>query len=225
MMSALSGKTRIICDEIERRLVRGYYRFGDEILANDLVKEFGASRAPVMSAMNYLRAEGYLVITPQVGCRVISPSTDEIADFFFVYGRMEGAFAALAAERHNEVELVKMRGLHEQIKMLTPGKKKDTASEAFIDLVSEFHRHLHSMSHSKFEAERASKYLRMSEFFLFNSNAMNIPGGPPISAANKQRAVIIEAIAERDADSASQLMEEHVRGKPVRAGVHLPTGH
>jgi len=101
-ISALSGKTRIICDEIERRLVRGHYRFGDEILANDLVREFGASRAPVMSAMNYLRAEGYLVITPQVGCRVISPTPAEIEDFFFVYGRVEGAFAAMAADRYED---------------------------------------------------------------------------------------------------------------------------
>lgn len=221
--SALSGKTRIICDEIERRLVRGHYRFGDEILANDLVKEFGASRAPVMSAMNYLRADGYLVITPQVGCRVISPTAAEINDFFFVYGRVEGAFAAMAAERYEEHEILKLRAIQQQLELLTPKKKGELVSEPFLDLVADFHRQLHGMSHSKFEEERASKYLRMSEFFLFNSNAMNIPGGPPIAIANKQRAEIIEAIEKRDAESASRLMEEHVRGKPRRAGVDVPS--
>lgn len=44
--TALSGKSRAICDAIERRLVRGHYLFGQEVLANDLVTEFGASRAP-----------------------------------------------------------------------------------------------------------------------------------------------------------------------------------
>jgi len=221
-ISALSGKTRIICDEIERRLVRGHYRFGDEILANDLVREFGASRAPVMSAMNYLRAEGYLVITPQVGCRVISPTPAEIEDFFFVYGRVEGAFAAMAADRYEDEEIRKLVAINGQITLVSPKKKEETVSETFIELVADFHRHLHSMSHSRFESERASKYLRMSEFFLFNSNAMNIPGGQPISVANNQRAAIIEAITARDADKASRLMEEHVRGKPRRAGVHVP---
>lgn len=220
--TALYGKSRVIFDEIERRLVRGYYHFGDEILANDLVKEFGASRAPVMSAMNYLRAEGYLVITPQVGCRVIAPAPSEIEDFFFVYGRVEGALAAMAAERHEPHELERLQAKQEDIKRLTPRKKGELVSEAFIEHVADFHRQLHQMAHSKYEAERASKYLRMSEFFLFNSNAMSVPSGPPLALADKQRAAIVEAIVDRDAALVSQLMEEHVRGKPRRAGLHNP---
>jgi DNA-binding GntR family transcriptional regulator len=216
---ALSGKTGTICDEIERRLVRGIYRFGEEILANDLVKEFGASRAPVMSAMSYLRAEGYLVITPQVGCKVISPTPSEIEDFFFVFGRIEGAMAAMAAERHELHELKSLRATQQQIRQLTP-KKGESINEPFVDRVAAFHRQIYSMSHSKYEAQRASKNLRMSEFFLFNSNAMNIPGGPPMAVADKERAEIVEAIADRDAAAASRLMEQHVRGKPRRAGVH-----
>ena len=34
-----------------------------------------------------------------------------------------------------------------------------------------------------------------------------------------ERAVIVEAIAARDAEKAGKLMEAHVRGKPARAGV------
>ncbi|MFC7049887.1 GntR family transcriptional regulator [Emcibacter nanhaiensis] len=215
----MSGKTRAICEEIEKRLVRGVYRFGDEILANDLVKEFGASRAPVMAAMNYLRAEGYLIITPQVGCRVISPSPSEIEDFFFVYGRVEGAFAAMAAERHDDKGLAMLRMTQQQIQIHTP-KKGETITETFVDLVAEFYHQIHQISNSKFEAERAAKYLRMSEFFMFNSNAMNVPGGEPLEIADKERADIIEAIAARDAERASRLMEIHVQGKPKRAGVH-----
>lgn len=215
---ALSGKTRIICDEIEKRLVRGHYRFGDEILVNDLVKEFGASRAPVMSAMNYLRAEGYLVITPQVGCRVISPSISDIEDFFFIYGRVEGAFAALAADRYEEYELMSLRGIQLQIKQLTP-KKGQTISEPFVEAIGAFQRQIHTMSHSKYEEERASRYLRMSEFFMFNSNAMKVKGSRQLAVAEKERSGIIEAIAARDSAAACQLMEEHVRGKIKRASM------
>jgi len=214
--TALSGKSRAVCDEIEKRLVRGHYLFGQEILANDLVTEFGASRAPVMSAMSYLRAEGYLVITPQVGCKVISPTPSEIEDFFFVFGRVEGAMAAMAAERHDDHEIKVLRATQRNIKYLTP-RKGESINEPFVELVADFHRQIHRMSHSKYEAERASRSLRMSEFFLFNSNAMNVPGGAPLAVADKERAEVVEAIAERDAAAASQLMETHVRGKPGRA--------
>lgn len=213
----LSGKAGAICNEIEKRLARGQYRFGDEILANDLVKEFGASRAPVMAALNYLRAEGYLIITPQVGCKVISPSLSEIEDFFFVYGRIEGAIAAMAAERHFKQEVDGLRATQQQIKQATP-RKGELLNERFVTLVAEFHRQLHEMCHSKYEAERASRYWRMSEFFLFNGNHMTVQGGAALAVADRERADIVAAIAARDTVKASQLMEGHMRGKPYRAG-------
>jgi len=92
-------------------------------------------------------------------------------------------------------------------------------SIAFVELVAEFHQQLHQMSHSKYEAERASRYWRMSEFFLFNGNMLQIDGGEGFVVADKQRAAIVEAIAARDTAKVSKLMEEHVRGKPARAGV------
>lgn len=213
---ALSGKTGAICDEIEKRLVRGQYRFGEEILAIDLVKEFGASRAPVMAALNYLRAEGYLVITPQVGCRVIAPTPQEIEDFFFVYGRVESAMAAMAAERHLPHELEFLRLAQQRVRQIAP-RKGEKISIAFVEMVAEFHSQLHSMTHSKYEAVRASRYWRMSEFFLFNGNRLNVEGGESLAVADDQREAIVEAIANRDAATASRLMEEHIRGKPQRA--------
>ena len=216
-MSGLSGKTGEICDQIERRLAEGYYRFGEEILASDLVKEFGASRAPVTAALNYLRAEGYLVITPQVGCKVISPSLSEIEDFFLVYGRTEGAMAALAAERHFAEELKTLQDTQKQIRRVTP-KKNEKISRTFADLVADFHHQVHAMAHSDFEAMRAGRYWRMSEFFLFNGHHLNVPGGTSLAVADKQRAEIVDAIAARDAALACQLMEQHMQGKPQRAG-------
>ena len=217
-MRGLSGKSGAICSEIERRLVRGAYKFGDEILANDLVNEFGASRAPVMAALNYLRAEGYLIITPQVGCRVIAPTRQEIDDFFFIAGHVEGAIAVLAAERHSQQELEFLRLTQQRIAQVSP-KKGEMVSTTFVELVAEFHQQLHQMSHSKYEAERASRYWRMSEFFLFNGNMQQIGGGEGFVFADAQRAAIVEAMAQRDGEKACKLMEEHVRGKPARAGV------
>ena len=120
--SALSGKTGVICDQIERRLASGHYRFGEEIYTQDLVKEFDASRAPVTAALNFLRASGYLIITPQVGCRVISPTLSDIQDFFAVYGGVEGTMAGFAALRHHSDELAQLSDIQKQIQRNTPGK-------------------------------------------------------------------------------------------------------
>jgi DNA-binding GntR family transcriptional regulator len=59
----------------------------------------------------------------------------------------------------------------------------------------------------------------MSEFFLFNGNMQQIGGGEGFVVADAQRAAIVEALAERNGETICKLMEEHVRGKPARAGV------
>ena len=215
--SALSGKTGVICDQIERRLAEGFYRFGEEIYTQSLVKEFGASRAPVTAALNYLRASGYLIITPQVGCNVISPSLSDIEDFFTVYGRVEGSMAAFAAQRHYEAELLELREIQKQAKRASP-KRGEKVSRNFVNLVAEFHAQIHKMAHSDMEARRAGSYWRMSEFFLFNGNRMNLSGSLALGVSDKQRSEIVEAIANRSEKRASELMEEHMRGKPQRAG-------
>lgn len=215
--SALTGKAGVICDQLERRLAEGYYRFGEEIFTQDLVKEFDASRAPVTAALNYLRASGYLIITPQVGCRVISPTLAAIEDFFTVYGRVEGALAAFAARRHFESELEVLRDLQKQIKRVSP-RKSEKVSSNFVSLVAKFHAQIHLMAHSEMEAARAGAYWRLSEFFLFNANRMTINGSISLAVADSQRADIVEAIADRDENRVSQMMEEHMRGKPERVG-------
>lgn len=215
--SALSGKSGVICDQLERRLASGHYRFGEEIYTLDLVKEFDASRAPVTAALNFLRASGYLIITPQVGCRVISPTLSDIQDFFAVYGAVEGVMAGFAALRHHAGELAELSDIQKQIQRNTPGKG-EKISENFVGLVSDFHAHIHAMSHSEMETRRADGYWRMSEFYLFNGTRMRPSGKISLAIADRQRAAIVDAIAQRNADLARSLMEEHMVGKPARVG-------
>lgn len=209
---ALSGKTAAICDEIEKRLLIGQYRFGQEILVNDLVKEFGASRAPVMAALNYLRAEGYLVITPQVGCKVISPTLSEIEDFVFVFSRVEGAITSMAAKRHYADEIALLDATQQKIRRIAP-KKGQQITQPYVDLIAEFHRQIHDMCHSQFAGDRATRNWRVLDFFLFNGSFGNIQGGVSLALADQQRAEIVEAIARRDSTAACRLMEKHMRDK------------
>jgi DNA-binding GntR family transcriptional regulator len=209
---ALSGKTGAICDEIERRLLTGFYSFGQEIVVNDLVNEFGASRAPVMAALNHLRAEGYLVITPQVGCRVISPALSEIDDFLFVFSRVEGAIAEMAAKRRYPEEVDRLNQIRAEIKRIAP-KKGQPVSRSYIDLVGGFHRQIHMMCHASYAGERATRNWRMLDFFLYNGGFGNLKGDASLAVADKQRGDIVEAIAERDAVAAGRLMEVHMRDK------------
>ena len=82
----LSGKAAHVFEELERRLICGVYKFGASLPTVALINEFNVSRAPLTAALNQLQFEGYIEITPQVGSRVISPSDEQIQDYFVMLG-------------------------------------------------------------------------------------------------------------------------------------------
>ncbi len=210
----LVGKTGRVCDELERRLARGYYKFGEAISTNTLVEEFQTSRAPVTAALSFLRAKGYLIITPQVGCEVVSPSATEINDFFHFFGKVEGVVAALAAERNEAGDADLLSEVCARIKKITP-KKREEMSEDFLDLIGRYHHTIREIARSPMVVERAASYWRMHEFLLFNGTISDLKG---LRTANRERAQIVQAIVAHDSERAAQLMETHVRGKPKRTG-------
>jgi len=76
----LSGKAGLILKNLERRFISGKYRFGELLSITGLAEEFDASRQPVNTAINHLRSMGYVTVVPQVGCKVVSPGNQEIAE-------------------------------------------------------------------------------------------------------------------------------------------------
>src|SRR5882757_4484587 len=98
-----------IYELLVRRLVNARYAFGERILVRELVAEFGVSRQPIMSALNWLAADGFVRIVPQVGCQVINPDRNAVADFYLMFQRMEGLLSELAAARRTDQQLANLR--------------------------------------------------------------------------------------------------------------------
>jgi DNA-binding GntR family transcriptional regulator len=212
----LRGKAGRIFYTMERRFAAGFYKFGEDISVTKLVEEFGASRAPVTTALNFLRADGYLIITPQVGCRVINPSKEEILDFFMMFGKMEGTMAALAAQRHTPEHIALLRDIEDKIRRATPtGEEK--ILDQFVELLAVFHELIREMANSPRLASRMVTFWNMSEFLLWNGAKKSLTDKLKIS--NDERRAILDAIASRQSEKAEALMEAHILGKPGRIGV------
>lgn len=214
-VSPLSGKAGQIFDALEQRFARGHYKFGKALSAADLAAEFGVSRQPITVALNQLRAAGYVIVTAQVGCRVVCPSADEIRDFFQIYGRMEGTMAALAAERHEAGEVGVLEDICQVIEAATP--PSSGLPEHYAELVGEWHSGIRLLARSPTLTWRLASFWRMSDFYLWNGAPNFSPES--IGIANEQRRNITRAIATRDSEHAEHLMYMHMRGKPVRVGI------
>lgn len=214
-VSPLTGKAGQIFDALEQRFARGDYKFGEPLSAAELAAEFNVSRQPIAVALNQLRAAGYVIVTAQVGCKVVCPSSDEIRDFFQVYGRMEGTMAALAAVRHGAGEVGVLEDICRAIEAAPP--PRSGLPDHYAELVGEWHSAIRLLARSPTLTWRLATFWRMSDFYLWNGAPNLSP--ERIGIANEQRRSITRAIAARDSEHAERLMYTHMREKPLRVGI------
>ncbi|MBX3563560.1 MAG: GntR family transcriptional regulator [Sphingomonas sp.] len=187
---------------IINRLVHARYAFGERILVKELIAETGASRQPIMSALNRLSADGFVQIIPQVGCQVIDPSRDEIADFFLMFQRMEGLLVELAAMRRTDAQLTELRGL--QNRLIAIGQTGDAVAHAALN--REFHHLMHAMARSPLLDEKQRSNFNMCDFFITHSAGFEAF----MSDAVQDHEQIIDAIARHQPERAKLVAEAHI---------------
>ena len=180
------------------------YRLGDTVPVKALSEEIGVSRQPVMAALNRLATEGFVTITPQVGCQVIAPSPVEISDFFLLFGRHEGLMAELAAVRRTDRDLRAMRLANAAIAMITPAC--DDVVNDYRELNHKFHAAAHEGSHSPTLMARSQSAWTMSDFLIAQTYGFT----PHLSDAATEHNAIMSAIEARDAPRARLSAERHI---------------
>ncbi len=213
----LAGKAGEIAAVLEDRLIAGEYRFGETLSIYALADQFDASRQPVAAAVSYLRSIGYLEVIPQVGCRVVSPSAQEVIDFYRMYGRVEAVLAGLAAERNEGSEGGDLVALAEELVQ----RPFSTPEERWVygEGVTEFLKQIGRMARSTTLVERISGLRRLSRFYLWQGPRGYQPDPVTTAYINASRIELAQAIAARDVAAAERLANDHVLANPGWVGI------
>ncbi|MEI9851193.1 MAG: GntR family transcriptional regulator [Sphingomonas sp.] len=195
-----------VYDLLVRRLIGAHYAFGQRLSVKDLSVDTGASRQPIMAALNRLSAEGFVRIIPQVGCEVVKPGRDQIADFYLMFERMEGLLAELAAARRTDEQLRRLRDLQARIVSIDFSGPDGPAD--YAERNREFHQLVHDMAQSPFVDERQNSNFNMSDFFINQAGGFDVF----MADAAREHESIIDAIASRSPGRARALAEAHIAG-------------
>jgi DNA-binding GntR family transcriptional regulator len=202
--SVIPSKQSEIYDLLVQRLVSARYAFGERILVRELAAEFGVSRQPIMTALNWLAADGFVRIIPQVGCQVINPDRNAVADFFLMFQRMEGLLAELAAARRTDQQLAELRELQRQI--VAMANDQEALREHYAELNRNFHQTVATMADSALVEEKQSANFNMSDFFINHAIGFDTLG----AGVAQEHEPIIDAIARREPSGARRAAEEHI---------------
>jgi DNA-binding GntR family transcriptional regulator len=209
-MNIPTGKAGEIVAELERRLIMGYYKAGENLSFNMLAETFEVSRQPVSAAIGHLRASGYVEVLPQVGCRVVKPSREEVFDFFRIHSAIEATAVELAVER-------KTKGGVAQLRSIKPPPVKDLsavpARAAYIRYIDAFHEQVWAMAKAPMLEGQFSGMRNLASFYLWQGISSLAPR--IANVLNQERTKIAALIAAGDKEGAANLMRSHILGKPA----------
>lgn len=175
---------------------------GVKLRVEDVVATLHTSRQPVMDAFKRLASEGYLEITPQVGCRVVVPDAAEIADFFLILGAVQGLAADIAAGRRTDEELGKLSGIAAEIDVVLTESPATTDVQRYRGLDQYFQQQIRTMAHSESVAHLAESLLDRRSFYLKCIPNGELDYAQRMREAKGEHRAIVAAIAAGDPEAA-----------------------
>lgn len=212
-VAASSGRrlAPVIYDLLKERLLDGAFSAGERLQVEALKTEFGVSKQPVMDALRRLASDGLVEIIPQVGCRIPVYGPVDVADFFAIFGGMEGAVAGVAAQRYRPPQLDELISVNAEIDRLSSDPSPGARAHGYRVLNRRFHGIVHAMAHSPVVAEISRRMWDMSDL-LINTSGIPQPLASAVSGRHDDHELIIDALREHDADAAKRAMEAHIVG-------------
>jgi len=220
----------LVLEDFENKIRSGILKKGDKLPnETEYAKQLGVSRLSLREAIHSLRTMGAVVQKPKVGTVIICDNPDlwirtppndilhdakALHDLTEVRLLFEPMVVRLSAKNASKKTIQKLRDL--VVKQVALSKKLNTKEdyEAYTDVDMQFHMMITRASGNAFLAQMYASVLQSTKDFILQS-FLTIPS--TIANANRMHMLICDAIEERDADAAGQLMEAHIRSAAQQA--------
>lgn len=187
-------------DKLRNGIVSGDFPPGMHLVETSLAETLGVSRTPIREALSRLEQDG-LVERGSRGLQVRHRSPAEILEIFEVRIVLEGTAAKLAAERHTEVDRIRIQGHLAKLEA-----EQGSAPSELASINRDFHRSIWHASHNRALVdmlERLSVHL-----FRYPFTTYEVPGRAESSLLEHRE--LAEAIMGRDGERASRLASHHM---------------
>lgn len=177
----------------------GEFKPGDRLVESDLADRFGVSRTPIREALQRLETQSLL---SRDGRSLIVASLDhsQMAELYTVRTELEGLAARLAARHAADEEIKVLRD------MVTEDAGLLGDPQALSRANRRFHKQIHLASHNRFLVQQLDLVHRSMALMATTSLAIEGRG----DKALEEHARIVEAIAARDEDAATEALRTHI---------------
>lgn len=190
-----------IADDLEAAILMGDYEPGARLIERELVERFGASSIPVREALQDLEGRGLVVKLPNVGCRVVDMTVEDVKAVIEMRRVLEPAVAGWAAQRITAEWRERLKAQWQR--MDEAAKRNDLVACFHEDLA--FHRMVWRIADNPF----ALRALELSARPLFASGVVRgaRSGQLNLKQESQKHKRLLEAILAGDAERASNTLQ------------------
>jgi DNA-binding GntR family transcriptional regulator len=188
-----------VYETLEELIIYGGLAPGQHLVEADIAKKLGVSRIPVREALQLLARDGWIDLRPRQGAFVHQPTMRQVDDVFSVRTLLEVEATRLAASKATNDSIPALRSI------LRTGREALARADEreLVMLNSQIHAHITQMGENEVLAgliARLDKRIRWYFARVVMSRGSN---------SWKEHAEIVDAIAAKDPDRASEAMRRH----------------
>jgi len=177
---------------------------GQRLVERELIERLGVSRTTVREALRDLISEGLVAVVPQRGAIVAAPSPEEAADLYEIRAVLESLLVRHFVERADDARVAELRAAVETLAGIT---EQSTDVREILAAKDGFYAVLQAGAESP-ALQQLLDGLK-ARVQLLRATSLSETGRPGEVVAELR--AVAEAVARRDAESASRLCAEHVR--------------
>jgi DNA-binding GntR family transcriptional regulator len=199
-------KEESIYEALRQAILRGELKPGEKLVLDRLAADLKVSPLPVRSALQRLRTEGLVQITPYSGTVVSEISWETIDEIFTLLEHLEAMACQVIAHKASTLDFGPLTRLVEEMDQAL--ERKDP--EAYSELNSRFHRTIAEMTGLhlliEFTARTLDNWDRLRRFYLDKVFSPRIP------VAQEEHRQILVCLQAGDAAKLGALVALHNRG-------------
>lgn len=191
--------TNPLAEQIVKAILAGDYRPGERLDEVALAARFNISRTPIREALMQVCALGLAQRRPNRGVEVIRPDAESLLEQFEALAEIEALCASLAAHRATLAQMIALEAMLAEMETALPDSygRKNFA----------LHKLIGEMAGNR-ELLRISESLSL-RLALFRQAQLTRQDRQESSQAEHR--ALVNAICNRDATEAHQIMRRHLR--------------
>lgn len=193
----------VVYRELRHRIITKQFKAGQRLPEVKLAEQLQVSRTPVREALRKLASEGLVVLIPNSGARLVSPTKKEIEDTYEVRAAIEELSVRKAAKKITPLQICKLEETIKDEELIFPTKDL----EAYINVNEIFHKTIAEAAGNLVLLDYLENILaRTFVYMIFYETFFDIKDNPSLDEHKE----IVEALKEHNEEKAAKLMHRHI---------------